>query len=76
VSRRDQQSKSEAGVSVGRGVTRLSLAAAPATLACFDAVSADVMAAARVKAYDVKPEAALDGAFQVVGLELEPLAEA
>jgi valyl-tRNA synthetase len=67
------KSKSEAGVSVGRGVTRLTLAAGPASLARLDAVSADVMAAARVKAYDVRTDGALDGAFQVVGLELEPL---
>jgi len=67
------KSKSEAGVSVGRGVTRLTLAAGPASVARLDAVSADVMAAARVKAYDVRTDGALDGAFQVVGLELEPL---
>jgi valyl-tRNA synthetase len=67
------KSKSEAGVSVGRGVTRLALAAAPATLARFAAVSADVMAAARVEDWELRPDPALDGAFQVVGLELQPL---
>jgi valyl-tRNA synthetase len=67
------KSKSEAGVSVGRGVSRLALAAAPATAARFDAVSADVMAAARVRAYELRSDPALDGAFRVVSLELEPL---
>ena len=67
------KSKSEAGVSVGRGVTRLALAAAPATLARFAAVSADVMAAARVGDYELRPDPSLDGAFQVVALELAPL---
>ncbi len=67
------KSKSEAGVSVGRGVTRLALAAAPATLARFAAVTADVMAAARVVDWELRPDPALDGAFRVVALELEPL---
>src|SRR5262249_25937431 len=64
--------KSEAGVSVGRGVTRLALAAAPATLATLDAVRADVMAATRVERCDVRSDPALDGAIRVEALELVP----
>ena len=64
--------KSEAGVSVGRGVTRLALAAAPATLATLDGVRADVMAAARVERCDVRADPALDGAFRVEALEFVP----
>jgi valyl-tRNA synthetase len=70
------KSKSEAGVSVGRAVTRLALATGPATLAKLGAVSDDVMAAARVEQYEVRTESTLDGVFKVVALELAPSAEA
>jgi valyl-tRNA synthetase len=66
------KSKSEAGVSVGRGVMRLALAAAPATVAKLGAVGADVMAAARVERYDIRADPTLDGAFRVEALELLP----
>src|SRR5207247_1100546 len=47
--------KSEAGVSVGRAVVRLALAASPTTLTCLGPVAADVMAAARVAEYALRP---------------------
>ncbi|TMB18033.1 MAG: valine--tRNA ligase, partial [Deltaproteobacteria bacterium] len=65
--------KSEAGVSVGRGVARLALAASPATLTSLAPVAADVMAAARVAEYALRPRAGLDGAFEVVEVEFAPL---
>jgi valyl-tRNA synthetase len=63
--------KSEAGVSIGRGVQRLVLAASPATLARLEPVRADVMAAARVEAVETetRPEVA-DGTIEVVDLDL------
>src|SRR5262245_1176311 len=70
------KSKSEAGVSIGRTVTRLALATGPATRAQLDAVSGDVMAAARVERYDVRTESTLDGVFRVDALELAPAPEA
>ncbi len=65
--------KSEAGVSVGRAVVRLALAASPTTLTCLGPVAGDVMAAARVAAYALQPRAGLDGAFEVVEVEFAPL---
>jgi valyl-tRNA synthetase len=60
------RSKSEAGVSVGRGVRRLGIAAHPATLERLRPVLADVAAAARVEAYDLEPAATLaDGVVEV-----------
>ncbi len=59
--------KSEAGVSVGRGIRRLGLAANPATARRLGAVAADVMAAARVE--ELRSRAARptlgDGVFEV-----------
>jgi len=71
------KSKSEAGVSVGRGITRLALAATPATLERFARVEADVLAAARVESRELvsKPDLA-DGVFEVVALDLVQAAEA
>ena len=68
--------KSEAGASVGRGVARLALAASPTSLARLHAVTADVMAAARVGAHELEPAAGLaDGAFEVRRLELVEVQE-
>src|SRR5207249_3819484 len=69
--------KSEAGVSVGRGVTGLSLAAAPATARKLAHVADDVMGAARVDAFAVNEREQLtDGAFEVTGIEFAPAPEA
>jgi len=65
--------KSEAGVSVGRAVTRLALAASPATLSTLGPVAADVMAAARVAEYALQPRAGREGAFEVLPVESAPL---
>ncbi|HTD26158.1 MAG TPA: class I tRNA ligase family protein, partial [Candidatus Elarobacter sp.] len=65
--------KSEAGVSVGRAVVRLALAAAPATLTRLGPVAADVMGAARVAEYALHPRAGLDSGFEVVEVEFAPL---
>src|SRR5207249_2739044 len=60
------RSKSEAGVSVGRGVRRLVIAAHPTTLDRLRLVLADVAAAARVEGYDLEPTATLaDGVVEV-----------
>ncbi len=62
--------KSETGVSVGRGVVRLTVAASPATMARFEPVRRDVMAAARVENDDVRAKPELgEGVFEIVELE-------
>jgi valyl-tRNA synthetase len=61
------KARSEAGVSGGRAITRLALAANAVTLARLAPVSVDVRAAARVERCDLRPRADLaDGAFEVV----------
>jgi valyl-tRNA synthetase len=71
------KAKSEAGVSVGRGVRKLVLAASPATLATFAPVAGDVLAAARVDAHELvtAPNLAA-GVFEVTGFELVESLEA
>ena len=60
------KAKSEGGVSVGRGVAAVTLAASPATLARLEPALADVLASARVTGHSVEPRPALaDGIFEV-----------
>jgi valyl-tRNA synthetase len=69
--------KSEAGVSGGRGIRRLAVAANPATASRLGAVAADVMAAARVEDYDLTPRGGLeDGVFEVVSVDFAEAVEA
>jgi valyl-tRNA synthetase len=69
--------KSEAGVSGGRGIRRLTVAANPATAGRLGAVAADVMAAARVEDYDLTPRGGLDdGVFEVVTVDFAEALEA
>jgi valyl-tRNA synthetase len=69
--------KSEAAASVGRTVTRLVLAANPATRERLTRVLDDVLAAARVETHELATDAALDdGSFRIVALELAQAAEA
>jgi valyl-tRNA synthetase len=69
--------KSEASVSVGRGIARLRVAASAATARGLAPVLADVTAAARVEDHGlVDGERLPDGAFEVVELEFAPQAEA
>jgi valyl-tRNA synthetase len=64
------KNKSEAGVSVGRSIRALTVAANPATRARLEPVAADVMAAARAERWDVALDAAAaDGAFSIAGVE-------
>ena len=64
------KNKSEAGVSVGRGIRTLTVATNPATRARLESVVADVMAAARAERWDVAADAAAaDGAFRVAAVE-------
>ena len=71
------RSKSEAGVSVGRGVRRLVIAAHPTTLDRLRLVLADVAAAARVEGYDLEPTATLaDGVVEVRAPEFVAAMEA
>jgi len=64
------KSKSDAEVSMGRGVDRLSLIANPATLERLAPVLGDVLAGARVAAHTLEASPRLeDGAFQVSGAE-------
>jgi valyl-tRNA synthetase len=69
--------KSEGGVSVGRGVRHLKIAASPATLGRLEAVVADVMAAGRVETYDLVARPGLDdGVFAVADIEFVEALEA
>jgi valyl-tRNA synthetase len=64
------KSKSDAEVSMGRGVVRLKLAANPATLERLAPVLGDVLAGARVAAHTLEASPELeDDAFQVSGAE-------
>jgi valyl-tRNA synthetase len=64
------KNKSESGVSVGRGIRTLSVAANTATRARLGAVATDVMAAARAERWDVTTDdAAADGAFRISAAE-------
>ncbi|HWX42225.1 MAG TPA: hypothetical protein VN345_13835, partial [Blastocatellia bacterium] len=67
---------SEAGVSIGRPIERLVLAANPATAANLGAVVSDVMAAARAASYTVEENSTLeDGIFQVLEAKFVQLSE-
>ena len=69
--------KSEAGVSIGRGIRTLGLAANPPTLARLEPVLGDVMAAVRAESWNLAPDAALaEGVFAVSGLEFAAPVEA
>jgi valyl-tRNA synthetase len=60
------KAKSEGGVSVGRSVASVTLAAAPATIARLEPVLGDVLASARVASHILEPRAALaDGSVEV-----------
>ncbi|HKQ19543.1 MAG TPA: class I tRNA ligase family protein, partial [Candidatus Eisenbacteria bacterium] len=64
------KNKSESGVSVGRGIRTLTVAANPATRTRLEPVAADVMAAARAERWSVAVDAAAaDGAVSVAGIE-------
>jgi valyl-tRNA synthetase len=63
------KAKSEGGVSVGRGVAKVTLAANPAMVDRLRPVLGDVLASARVEAHDVEPRGTLaDGAVDVVDI--------
>jgi valyl-tRNA synthetase len=64
------KSKSESGVSVGRGMRTLSVAANAATRARLEPVATDVMAAARAERWDLTADAAAaDGTFRIAAVE-------
>jgi valyl-tRNA synthetase len=64
------KSKSESGVSVGRGIRSLSIAANAGTRTCLEHVAGDVMAAARAERCDVTVDAAAaDGTFRIAAIE-------
>ncbi len=70
------KAKSEGGVSVGRPVARVTLAANPATLAYLEPVLDDVLASARVSRHALEPRAALaDGAVEVGDITFAPAQE-
>ena len=63
------KAKSEAGVSIGRGVTSVALGASPATIARLEPVLADVLASARVSGHTLESRPALaDGAVDVADI--------
>jgi valyl-tRNA synthetase len=67
-----RKAKSAAGATVGRHLTRLQIAASPATASLLAACMADLSAAARVPSGDVlvAREGLEDGAFEVLAIEL------
>ncbi|HEX5747405.1 MAG TPA: valine--tRNA ligase [Archangium sp.] len=68
--------KSESGAGVGRGVTRMKLAANAATLAGFGPVREDVLSATRSQGVELVEKADLaDGTFEIQDFELAPAAE-
>ncbi len=70
------KAKSEGGVSVGRGVSAVTLLASPATLARLEPVLADVLASARVTAHTLEPRPALaDGIVEVTDVTFAPVEE-
>jgi valyl-tRNA synthetase len=70
------KAKSEGGVSVGRGVSAVTLLANPATLAHLEPVLADVLASARVTAHTIAPRPALaDGTVEVADVTFAPVEE-
>jgi valyl-tRNA synthetase len=63
------KAKSEGGVSVGRGVARVTLAANPVMVDRLQPVLGDVLSSARVQAHELEPRAALaDGGVDVVDI--------
>jgi valyl-tRNA synthetase len=70
------KAKSEGGVSVGRPVETVTLAASPATIARLEPVLADVLRSARVAAHTLEPRAALaDGVVEVGDIAFTPAQE-
>jgi valyl-tRNA synthetase len=70
------KAKSEAGVSVGRPLERLVIAANAAARDKLEPVLTDVMAAARASSYSVEPNNALEGGvFQVVDAQFVQVSE-
>ena len=68
--------KSESGAGVGRGITRMKLAANAATLAGFERVREDVLSATRCQSAELVEKADLaDNTFEIVDFELAPAAE-
>ncbi|MBP1689751.1 MAG: hypothetical protein H6Q34_324, partial [Deltaproteobacteria bacterium] len=64
------KAKSEAGVSPGRGVARLALAANPETLRRLAAVQTDVLESARVEQHELLPAVELDeSSFEIRAAE-------
>jgi len=61
------KAKSEGGVSVGRGVERVTLVTSPASAARLGAVLGDVLAAARVGQHELRADGA-DDAFQIAAI--------
>jgi valyl-tRNA synthetase len=70
------KAKSEGGVSVGRGVASVTLAAHPAMIDRLEPVLGDVLASARVEAHDIEARTALaDGTVEVVDITFVPAQE-
>ncbi|HJW70160.1 MAG TPA: valine--tRNA ligase, partial [Candidatus Binatia bacterium] len=70
------KAKSEGGVSVGRGVASVTLAAHPAMIERLESVLGDVLATARVEAHDIEARASLaDGTVEVVDITFVPAQE-
>ncbi|HKA30018.1 MAG TPA: class I tRNA ligase family protein, partial [Candidatus Binatia bacterium] len=67
------KAKSEGGVSVGRGVAAVTVAASPTTLARLEPALADVLKSARVTGHSVEPRPALaDGVVEVADVTFAP----
>ena len=65
--------KSELGASVGRPLTRLTLAISPDTAKKFAPVQSDIQAATRALSFTLTPKADVsDGEFEITDIELEP----
>lgn len=70
------KAKSEAGVSIGRAIEKLVVAANPATAANLRTVISDAMAGARAASYTVEENSTLeDGIFQVLEAKFVQLSE-
>jgi valyl-tRNA synthetase len=70
------KAKSEGGVSVGRGVSTVTLAGSPATVTRLGRVLGDVLAAARVEAHTLAPRAELaDDVVEVADIVFVPAQE-
>src|SRR5262249_41425551 len=70
------KAKSEGGVSVGRGVAAVTVAASPTTLARLEPALADVLKSARVTGHSLEPRPALaDGVVEVADVTFAPVEE-